>query len=101
MMGLEGNCHIDPLEKPVDPEALARSKTLILRVTGMGCPTCAMRVRNSLLSCTGVVEVEIDLFAGLAVVHYSVEQIEPQSLVEAVAAAGRDSHHMYRASVLG
>ncbi len=100
-MGPEGNCHVDPLEKAVDQEALARAETVVLRVSGMGCPTCTIRVRNSLLSCPGVVEVQIDLLAGLALVHYDSEQIEPRGLVQAVAAAGGDGHHRYQASVLG
>jgi copper chaperone CopZ len=97
----EGNCHVAPLEKRVDPEALARAETTLLGVTGMGCQTCAMRVRNSLLSRPGVVQVHIDLFSSLALVHYDAEQIEPQGLMEAVAAAGSDGRHVYRASVLG
>ncbi len=100
-MGHEGNCHVDPLEKPVDKEALARAETAVLQVTGMGCQTCATRVRNSLLSRPGIVQAQIDLYAGLALVHYDAQQIEPQGLMEAVAAAGSDGRHVYRASVLG
>ena len=99
-MGHEGNCHVDPLEKPVDPEALDHSETTMLQVTGMGCQTCATRVRNSLLSRPGVVQAQIDLYDGLALVHYDAQQIELQGLLEAVAVAGGDSHHVYRASIL-
>lgn len=97
----QGNCHVDPLLKTADPEALARAETVVLGVSGMGCQTCATRVRNSLLSRPGVVQVQIDLFSALALVHYDAEQIEPQGLMEAVAAAGSDGRHVYRASVLG
>ena len=96
----KGNCHVDPLEKPVDPEALDHSETTMLQVTGMCCQTCATRVRNSLLSCPGVVQAQIDLYAGMALVHYDARQIEPQDLLPAVAVAGGDSHHVYRASIL-
>ena len=99
-MGHEGNCHVDPLEKPVDPEALDHSETTMLQVTGMGCQTCATRVRNSLLSRPGVVQAQIDLYDGLALVHYDAQQIELQGLLEAVGVAGGDSHHAYRASVV-
>ncbi|MFQ5846894.1 MAG: heavy-metal-associated domain-containing protein [Candidatus Methylomirabilales bacterium] len=97
----EGNCHVDPVQKTVDPEALARAETAVLGVTGMGCQTCVTRVRNSLLSHQGVMQVQIDLFSALALVHYDPEQIEPQGLMEAVAAAGSDGRHVYRASVVG
>ncbi|MFQ5882843.1 MAG: heavy-metal-associated domain-containing protein [Candidatus Methylomirabilales bacterium] len=100
MMEDQANCHVDPLLKTVDPEALTQSETAVLQVTGMGCQTCAMRVRNSLLSRPGVVQAQIDLFSALALVHYDAEQIEPQGLMEAVAAAGSDGRHVYRASVL-
>ncbi len=96
----QGNCHVDPLEKAVHLEALAHSETALLRVTGMGCQTCATRVRNSLLSRPGVVQAQIDLYAGLALVHYDAQQIELQGLLEAVAIAGGDSRHVYRASVV-
>jgi copper chaperone CopZ len=101
MMERQGNCHIDPVHKAVDPEALAHSETGVLRVTGMGCQTCATRVRNNLLSRPGVVQAQIDLYAGLALIHYDAQQIDLQALVEAVAVAGGDSRHVYRASVVG
>ncbi len=97
----EGNCHVDPIQKADDREALARAETAVLGVTGMGCQTCVTRVRNSLLSRPGVMQVQIDLFAALALVHYDPEQIKSQGLMEAVAAAGNDGRHVYRASVLG
>lgn len=97
----EGNCHVDPLLKTAEPEALARAETAVLGVTGMGCQTCVTRVRNSLLSRPGVMQVQIDLFAALALIHYEPERIESHGLIEAVAAAGNDGRHVYRASVLG
>jgi len=96
----QANCHVDPLEKPVDKEALAHSETAVLRVAGMGCQTCVTRVRNSLLSRPGIVQAQIDLYDGLALVHYDAQQIELQGLLEAVAVAGGDSGHVYGASIL-
>lgn len=94
------NCHVDPVEKVVDPAALDRAETAVLEVIGMGCQTCATRVRNSLLSRPGVMQAQIDLHAGLALVQYDAGQIEPQDLLQAVAVAGGDSHHAYMASLL-
>lgn len=95
-----GNCHVDPIQKAVDRETLDRAETAVLEVIGMGCQTCATRVRNSLLSRPGVVQAQIDLHAGLALVHYDARQIEPQDLLQAVAVAGGNSHHVYMASLL-
>jgi len=95
-----GNCRVNPLVKVVAPEEQARAKTSVLQVIGMGCPTCATRVRNSLLSRPGVVQVQIDLFTGLTLVDYDAERIEPADLIDAVAAAGSDGRHVYLASLL-
>lgn len=94
------NCHVDPVQKSVDAEALDRAETAVLEVIGMGCQTCATRVRNSLLARSGVVEAQVDLYAGLALVHYDARQIEPKDLLHAVAVAGGDSRHAYMASLL-
>jgi len=99
-MDHRGNCHVDPVVKVVGLEEQARAKTSVLRVIGMGCPTCATRVRNSLLSRPGVVQVQIDLFTGLTLVDYDAERIGPSNLIGAVAAAGRDGRHVYLASLL-
>ncbi|NIW36065.1 MAG: hypothetical protein GWN32_05900 [Gemmatimonadetes bacterium] len=86
------DCHVPRLEKAVDPEDLERSATTLLGVTGMGCPNCAMRVRNSLLSRKGVLDVHIDLPYGLARVAYDPASTGDQELLDAVAAAGNDRH---------
>lgn len=95
-----GNCRVDPVRKAVDAEALDRAETAVLEVIGMGCQTCATRVRNSLLSRPGVVEAQVDLYASLALVHYDARRINPKDLLQAVAVAGGDSRHVYMASLL-
>ncbi len=42
------NCHVEPLDKPLDETALAKATAAYLAVWGMGCPRCALRVRNGL-----------------------------------------------------
>jgi Cd2+/Zn2+-exporting ATPase len=81
----------------LDQQALENSALALLGVTGMGCPTCATRVRNSLLSRPGVVWVEIDLFRGLAKVNYDPDRIGESELLQAVAEAGDDGRHRYQA----
>lgn len=57
-MNEKDNCHDDPLEKPLVKEALSKAMVAYLAVGGMGCPCCAMRVRNGLLGLDGVLLVE-------------------------------------------
>jgi copper chaperone CopZ len=98
MLHIPGDdCFVEPVKKELDPRALERSATALLGVTGMGCPTCATRVRNSLLSRPGVVWAEIDLVRGLARVHYDPDKIEKEELLQAVAEAGGDGRHRYQA----
>ncbi|NIN63291.1 MAG: hypothetical protein GTO63_00950, partial [Anaerolineae bacterium] len=84
----KSECHVPPIEKPVDPEALRGSARALLGVMGMGCPSCATRVRNSLLSYPGVLQVEIELPYGLARVDYDPARTGERALLDAVAAAG-------------
>lgn len=90
-------CHVDPLEKPLDQAALGNAMAAYLAVWGMGCPRCAMRVRNGLLSLDRVLTAEVFLEQGLAAVFYDPEVITVDDLQMAVAAAGNDGRHHYRA----
>lgn len=94
------NCFVEPINKEVDEQTLKNSAFTLLRVVGMGCPTCATRVRNSLLSRPGVVRVRIDLLRGLAEVNYNPAQIRDADLLDAVAQAGGDGRHRYRAMLI-
>lgn len=96
-MSEHNNCHVEPLEKPLDTAALSTAMAAYLGVWGMGCPRCANRVRNGLLSLEAVLFVEVFLEKGLAVVVYHPKGVTPDELVEAVAAAGNDGRHHYRA----
>lgn len=95
------NCHVEPLEKPVDFEALASATAAYLAVAGMGCPRCAMRVRNGLLSLAEVLFATVILERGLAIAVYDPEEITTEELEMAVALAGNDGRHSYRARVIG
>lgn len=95
-----GTCHVEPLEKYVNPEELREAHMAILAVWGMGCPNCAMRVRNGLVGLDGVVSADIDLERGLAFVDYLPAKTDLHALILAVAAAGNDGRHNYRASII-
>ncbi len=94
------NCHVDPLEKPLDREALATAKAAYLAVWGMGCPRCATRVRNGLLRLEGVLLAEVFLDRGVAAAAYDPNRVTPQDLLAAVAGAGNDGRHRYHAEVM-
>ncbi len=94
------NCHVEPLEKPVDQAALANATAVYLAVWGMGCPRCAMRVRNGLLSLEHVLFADVFLEKGLAITAYNPEQVSTDDLMIAVAMAGNDGRHNYRARVI-
>lgn len=100
-MNERDNCHVKPLEKPLDQVALATAEAAYLAVQGMGCSRCAMRVRNGLLSLEDVLVVEVLLEQGIAIVAYNPERVTTDNLVKAVAAAGSDGRHHYRARVVG
>jgi copper chaperone CopZ len=94
------DCHVDPLQKTATPEERQHLSTTALAVWGMGCPNCAARVRNSLLSLNGVVEAYVDHTAGLAQVNFNPNLTNIPALVAAVARAGGDGRHEYRATLI-
>lgn len=94
------NCHVDPVEKPLDRSALAQAEAAFLSVSGMGCPTCANRVRNGLLNLAGVLYADVLLQNGVATVAFDPRQVTPASLVTAVYESGNGGRHEYRAEIL-
>ena len=98
---MDENCHVDALHKSPSIEERREHATALLAVQGMGCPNCAHRVRNSLLQVYGVVSVDIALETGKAQVAFNPLLAGPSDLTRAVAAAGGDGRHEYRAQVIG
>lgn len=94
------NCHVEPVEKTIDREAIEKAQAAYLAVWGMGCNTCATRVRNSLLSTDGVLLAEIQLEQGVAAVAFDDERVTAEALLAAVAAAGNDGRHHYEAKLI-
>lgn len=96
----EQDCTVEPLEKPLDRTALNTAHVAYLGVRGMGCPRCALRVRNGLLRLDGVLMAEVFLAKGIAAAAYDPSQLTPSALVRAVAAAGNDGRHHYQAHLM-
>jgi len=98
---MSDECHIDPVFKEILPADRAAASAIALAVAGMGCPNCAMRVRNSLLRLDGVVEAEVDHLAGRATIFYRPERTSLPAMIDAVRRAGGDGRHEYWAMPLG
>lgn len=96
---MDENCHVDVLTKKLSQKEIQKRMTVGLAVWGMGCPNCANRVHNSLLSQFGVLDADVDHTTGLAAVEYNPDLISPSALLQAVANAG-DNNHRYIASLL-
>lgn len=94
------NCHVEPLRKPLDREALASARVAFLTVAGMGCPNCGTRVHNALLRRDGVLYVDVSLARGMAAVAFRPEQMTTENLITAVASAGDETDHHYLARLL-
>lgn len=97
---MDATCHVEPLHKIVTNEEQQTTTLIMLGVQGMGCRNCATRVRNSLLALNGVIEAEVDHLTGTAAVEYNPQLVTVGSLCEAVACAGNDGRHQYRAASL-
>lgn len=93
---MNNNCHVIPVEKIISPKELENTEKINLIVCGMGCPTCAMRVRNGLYALSGVIHAEVSHITAIANVTFNPELVTFDSLFEAVATAGNDGRHSYR-----
>lgn len=94
------SCHVDPIEKPLEKNALAQAEAAFLHISGMGCPNCAIRVRNGLIRLNGVLYADIYLQSGVATVAYDPQLVTTAELVTAVYESSHDGRHHYRAHTL-
>lgn len=98
---MDENCYVEPIYKNMAAvEELQKADKATLIVWGMGCPNCATRVRNSLLALEGVYGVDVYLNMAIAEVSYDREKTAPKELLAAVARAGNDGRHEYRAELV-
>jgi len=99
-MSKEHNCHVEPVEKPLDKEALKSAMAAYFGVSGMGCQNCAARVRNGLLGVEGVLLSDVFLEKNVAVAAYDPAMVTTEDMLNAVTAAGNDGRHHYEAQLL-
>lgn len=62
--------------------------SLRLRVSGMHCGHCVMKVEQALQKVTGVYGAAVDLQQGAAEVDFDPQKTKPDAFVTAVEAAG-------------
>lgn len=98
---MDDNCHVEPVQKIASAEERQLVETALLAVWGMGCPNCAARVRNKLLTLNGVVNAYVDHAKGLAAIAYNPDLATVDLLISAVTLAGNDGRHEYGARLLG
>lgn len=98
--GQHASCLVMPIDKPASVQQLAQAETVFLLVRGMGCPACALRVRNALLQIDGVVAADVALHRGLAKVWYDANMVQPETLVARLPAYADDEKHHYRAHLI-
>lgn len=98
---MSATCSVDPVEKTATAEELETPATAYLRISGMGCPQCATRVRTSLLGIYGISDAYIDHVAGIGKVVFAPKLTTVSAMVDAIAQAGNDGQHEYLAVPLG
>jgi copper chaperone CopZ len=95
---MDKSCYAEPIYKDLAPaDQLQKVDKATLVVSGMGCNNCATRVRNSLLSLDGVYGAGVFLNMAVAELIYNREKISPTEFAPAIARAGNDGRHEYRA----
>ncbi|MBE2201371.1 MAG: cation transporter [Anaerolinea sp.] len=96
---MDENCEVKPQHKKTTAEEYQKTRLAMLVVTGMGCPNCAARVNNSLIALYGVTDVKVNHVIGSAQVTFNPDLVVFPALIEAVAQAGNDGQHAYRATL--
>lgn len=95
--GGHDDCHAEPAAPAPHQHADGLREVAYLTIRGMGCPTCATRVRNALLTTPGVITADVRLEAQHGSVIYDPAVTYPKRLEDAIAEMGRASRHDYHA----
>lgn len=91
---------IQPRASRATPGALRSATILDLAIAGMGCDNCAHRIRNGLLTQSGVVEAEFDALTSLGRVWYDSSLVAVEEIVAVIAVLGESTQHQYLAVAL-
>jgi copper chaperone CopZ len=96
---MDENCHVEPITKKPGLDEIQNVQIALLSVWGMGCPNCANRVRNSLISLKGVIDARVDHNIGKAQIAFNPDFVTSDDLIAAIASAGGDGRHEYGAQL--
>lgn len=99
-MTTQSCCQVEPVEKPLNEQEINTATVAYLGISGMGCSTCATRVKNGLLKLEGVLRVEVQLNPGIAAAAYQPSRVDPDALIAAVTNSANDGRHNYSATLL-
>ncbi len=94
------NCHVEPIIKKPEADEIQNVQVAFLDIWGMGCPNCAHRVRNNLVTLKGVVDARVDHLSGKAQVSHNPNILTNDDLISAVVGAAGDTHHEYGAQLV-
>ena len=97
---MSDNCHVEPIRKTALDHVIQNANRILLSISGLGCQTCAARVRNSLVSLDGVHDAEVLLNMRMAEIYFDEKKVSAAELIQAVAGAGNDDRHRYLAEVI-
>ena len=97
---MDEHCYVEPISIKASTEQPHKADRALLTISGMGCENCVTRVRNSLLSLSGVYAADVLLKLGIAEILFDGAMVSPAVLIAAVARAGNDGRHNYRAEVI-
>lgn len=95
---MDENCIVEPQHRKVTAAEYQKTRIAVLTIEGMGCPSCAARVRNGLISLYGVTGAVVNHVTGWAQITFNPDLTGFPALVEAVTRAGNDSGHVYHAT---
>lgn len=77
-----------PQERPPASISDLRAKTVTIPIEGMTCASCVARVKKTLKSIDGVVEIEVSLEHRDAQVRYLEAKVSPERLAAAINELG-------------
>jgi copper chaperone CopZ len=94
---MDEKCNVEPQHRKVSSVEFQKARVAVLAVEGMGCPNCAARVRNSLISLYGVTDAVVNHVTGSAKVSFNPDLVGFPALADAVTRSGIESGHIYYA----
>lgn len=97
---MQDQCYVTPTTQPASADEINDARMATLAIWGMGCRNCGTRAQNALLALEGVVSAAVDWERGLAYVDYVPTKTNLHALILAVAGAGDDERHNYRAEII-